>query len=84
MYDHVTKHLTKSSETVRNRDFGSVSVMFRVAAEQENRRPDENAYRCVRLFDELSHVVQSDFSHDHGNIKQYQAFGNPVKCSEMC
>ena len=53
----VSQNIAKSSETVRNRDFGSVSVMFRVAAEQENRRPDENAYHCIRLFDELSHMV---------------------------
>ena len=57
--------------------------MFRVAVEQENRRHDENAHRCVRLFDELSHVVSSDFSYDHGNIETIRAFGNPVKNSEM-
>ena len=60
----VSPNIAKSSRIVRNRDFGSVSVMFRVTAEQENRRHDENAYRCVRLFDELSHVVSSDFSYD--------------------
>ena len=78
----VSLNVTKSSETVRNRDFGSVSVMFRVTATQENRRPDKNAYRCVRLFDELSHVVSSDFSHDHGNIRLHRACGNPPKNSE--
>ena len=75
----VSPNTTRSSEIVRNRDFGSVSVMFRVTAKQENRRPDENAHRCVRLFDELSHVVSSDFSHDHGNILTIRACGNPVK-----
>ncbi len=76
-------NITKSSETVRNRDFGSVNVMFRVTAEQENRRYDENAYRCIRLFDELSHVVSSDFLYDHGNLLTIQARGNPAKCAEM-
>ena len=78
----VSSDIAKSSKTVRNRDSGSVSVMFRVAVKQENRRHDENAHRCVRLFDELSHVVSSDFSHDHGNIRLLRAFGNPVKNSE--
>ena len=75
----VSPNIAKSSEILQNRDSGSVSVMFRVTAEQENRRCDENAYRCVRLFDELSHVVSSDFSHDHWNILTIRAFGNPPK-----
>ena len=79
----VSPNITKSSRIVRKHDFGSVSVMFKVAAEQENRRRDENAYRCVRLFDELSHVVSSDFSHDHGNIQWIRACGNPPKNSQM-
>ena len=79
----VSSDIAKSSETVRNRDSWSVSVMFRVAAEQENRRHDENAHRCVRLFDELSHVVSSDFSHDHGNIETHRACEKAVKNSEM-
>ena len=53
----VSLNIAKSSENVRNRDFGSVDVMFRVTAEQENRRYDDNADRCVRLFAELSRVV---------------------------
>ena len=79
----VSSNIAKSSKIVRNRDFGSVSVMFRVTAEQENRRHDENAYNCVRLFDELSHVVSSDFSHDHRNMVWCRAFGNPGKNPEI-
>ena len=78
----VSQNISNSSRIVRNRDFGSVSVMFRVTAEQENRRHDENAYRCVRLSDELSHVVLSDFSYEHGNIETIRAVGNPPKTTE--
>ena len=74
--------IAKSSEIVRNHDFGSVSVMFRVANERENRRPDKNAHQCTKLFDMLSHVVQSYFSHDYGNMSWVQAFGNPPKSPE--
>ena len=75
--------IARSSENVRNHDFGSVSVRFRVTIERENRRPDKNAHPHTRLLNMLSHMVQSDFSHDHGNIQQYRALGNPVKCSQI-
>ncbi len=79
----MTPNIAKSSRIVRNRDFWSISVMFKVTTEQENRRHDENAYRCLRLFDEFSHVVTSDFSHDHGSIVLIRARGNPLKISQL-
>ena len=78
----ILPNIAKSSENVRNHDFGSVSVRFRVANERENRRPGKNAYRCTRLFNVFFHVVPSDFSHDHGNMSWLPAFGNPVKSRE--
>ena len=85
-YGHVVKQHLKSSENVKNREFSSASVMFRVTFEYDNLVSGNDEHRFIRLLDELNHVAGSIFSYGHVFYPLHRAsemLSNALKCAEM-